>query len=64
MLSESRQKQLKESLDNGKALLNSENQMYAYLHHYGEMPGKNYSGRTQDLSYIKNNTAAGTSQHV
>lgn len=32
-----KQKQLKESLDNGKALLESESQMNAYLHHYGEM---------------------------
>lgn len=36
-LPESKQKRLKESLDNGKALLKSENQMWAYLHHYGEI---------------------------
>ncbi len=36
-LPESRQKQLKESLDNGKAILRNENQMNAYLHHYGEI---------------------------
>lgn len=34
-LSESHQKDLKESLCNGRALLRNEDQMAAYLHHYG-----------------------------
>lgn len=36
-LPESKQKELKESLNNGKALLRNHAQMKAYLHHYGKM---------------------------
>lgn len=36
-LPESKQKDLKESLCNGKALLRSKDQMKAYLYHYGDM---------------------------
>lgn len=36
-LPESRQKELKEALSNGRALLQNTTEMNAYLHHYGEM---------------------------
>ena len=36
-LPETKQKELKENLSHGKALLKSKDQMKAYLHHYGQM---------------------------
>lgn len=39
-LSETKQKELKESLSNGKTLLKSSYQLDAYLHHYGDMHRK------------------------
>ena len=36
-LSETKQKELKESLSNGKALLKSSEQLDAYLYHYGDI---------------------------
>ena len=39
-LSDSMQKELKESLSSGKALLKSSNQLDAYLYHYGDMHRK------------------------
>lgn len=39
-LSETKQKELKESLSNGKALLKSSYQLDAYLYHYGDMHRK------------------------
>lgn len=52
-LPKSKQKQLKESLDNGKALLESEDQMNAYIYNYGEMHRQKlfraFSGLPQDI---------------
>ncbi len=39
-LSETKQKELKESLSNGKALLKSSYQLDAYLYHYSDMHRK------------------------
>jgi len=39
-LSETKQKELKESLSNGKALLKSSEQLDAYLYHYSDMHRK------------------------
>lgn len=36
-LPETKQKELKENLSHGKALLRSRDQMYAYLHYYGQI---------------------------